>query len=214
MRHLSAADTDRGTNLWGLIKHVAGCELRYFGDTFGRPFGEPLPWFGDDEELNADVWATADESRDDIAELYRRAWAHSHTTITTLALDATGRVPHWPDDRSEVTLQHGARRSGEVDDLSKPAGAGAAGSRRSRALLRPADSFVRHDVQPTDENSWLLAEAPERESAGVVGISAAGDSAVLSYLCVAPEYRGRRPGGQLVVPPWPSGRRGRMTSTC
>ena len=27
-----------GTNLLGLIKHVASVELGYFGDTFGRPF--------------------------------------------------------------------------------------------------------------------------------------------------------------------------------
>jgi hypothetical protein len=36
--------------------------------------------------------------------LYQRAWAHSDATINTLALDATGHVPWWPDDRSEVTL--------------------------------------------------------------------------------------------------------------
>jgi uncharacterized damage-inducible protein DinB len=96
--------TPTGTNLLGLIKHVAGCELGYFGDTFGRPFGEPLPWLSDDAEPNADMWATADESRDEIVGLYRRAWAHSDTTINTLALDAIGHVPHWPDDRSEVTL--------------------------------------------------------------------------------------------------------------
>src|SRR6266567_3645069 len=34
-----------GTNLLGLIKHVASVELGYFGDCFGRPFGEPLPWW-------------------------------------------------------------------------------------------------------------------------------------------------------------------------
>lgn len=95
-----------GTNLLGLVKHVASCERGYLGDTFGRPSGEPLPWFNADAELNADMWATADESRDDIVGLYRRAWAHSDMTINTLALDAIGHVPHWPDDRSEVTLLH------------------------------------------------------------------------------------------------------------
>ena len=53
-----------GTNLLGLVKHVASVEAGYFGDTFGRPFGEPLPWFDDDAEPNADMWATADESRE------------------------------------------------------------------------------------------------------------------------------------------------------
>jgi Protein of unknown function (DUF664) len=28
-----------GTNLLGLVKHVASVELGYFGDTFGRPHG-------------------------------------------------------------------------------------------------------------------------------------------------------------------------------
>src|SRR5205809_7483213 len=58
--------TPTGTNLLGLIKHVASVEIGYFGDTFGRPFGEPLPWWEDGAELNADMWATADESRDQI----------------------------------------------------------------------------------------------------------------------------------------------------
>ncbi|MEU6409223.1 DinB family protein [Microbispora sp. NPDC046933] len=96
--------TPTGTNLLGLVKHVAGVEAVYFGETFGRPFGEPLPWMADDAEDNADMWATADESRDHIVELYRRVWRHSDATIATLALDAVGRVRWWPDERSEVTL--------------------------------------------------------------------------------------------------------------
>jgi uncharacterized damage-inducible protein DinB len=93
-----------GTNLLGLVKHVAGVELGYFGDCFGRPFGERLPWLEADAEPNADMWATADESREQITALYRRAWAHSDATISTLALGAVGHVPWWPADRSEVTL--------------------------------------------------------------------------------------------------------------
>jgi uncharacterized damage-inducible protein DinB len=96
--------TPTGTNLLGLIKHVASVELGYFGNTFGRPFDEPLPWFADDTEPNADMWAAADESRGQIVELYHRAWTHSDATIDTLALDTIGHVPWWPSDRSEVTL--------------------------------------------------------------------------------------------------------------
>jgi uncharacterized damage-inducible protein DinB len=96
--------TPTGTNLLGLVKHAAGIELGYFGATFGRPSDEPLRWFEDDAEPNPDMWATADESREQIVGLYHRAWAHSDTTINTLALDAIGHVPWWPDDRSEVTL--------------------------------------------------------------------------------------------------------------
>jgi hypothetical protein len=93
-----------GTNLLGLIKHVGSVEAGYFGETFGRPFDEPLPWLADDAEPNADMWATADESREQIVGFYHRVWAHSDVTIDTLALDAIGRVPWWPDARSEVTL--------------------------------------------------------------------------------------------------------------
>jgi uncharacterized damage-inducible protein DinB len=96
--------TPTGTNLLGLIKHLAAVELGYFGATFGRPSAEPQPWFGDDAEPNADMWATAAESREHVVGLYHRTWAHSDATIDALPLDALGRVPHWPDDRSEVTL--------------------------------------------------------------------------------------------------------------
>jgi uncharacterized damage-inducible protein DinB len=93
-----------GTNLLGIVKHVASVEAGYFGDTFGRPFEEPLPWLDDDAEPNADMWATAAESREQIVGLYRRVWAHSNATIETLPLDAVGQVPWWPPEHREVTL--------------------------------------------------------------------------------------------------------------
>jgi uncharacterized damage-inducible protein DinB len=96
--------TPTGTNLLGLVKHVASVEFGYLGDTFGRPSGEPLPWFEDDAEPNADMHATAEESRADVVGLYHRAWAHSDATIAALPLDAVGRVPHWPAERAGVTL--------------------------------------------------------------------------------------------------------------
>ena len=96
--------TPTGTNLLGLVKHVASVELGYFGETFGLPSGEPMPWLAEDAEPNADMWATPGESRDQIIALYHRAWLHSDTTIDALSLDAVGHVPWWPADRNEVTL--------------------------------------------------------------------------------------------------------------
>lgn len=96
--------TRTGTNLLGLVKHLASVELGYFGDTFGRPSGEPLPWFEDDAEPNADMWATPDESRDYLVSLYRRAWAHADATIDFLPLGAVGHVPWWSEEHREVTL--------------------------------------------------------------------------------------------------------------
>ena len=94
--------TPTGTNLLGMVKHLAGVELGYFGFTFDRPVEPPGAWFGMDAEPNADMFATADESRDDIVGLYRWAWAHSDVTIDTLALDAPGHVPWWP--QGPITL--------------------------------------------------------------------------------------------------------------
>ncbi|MEV0113036.1 DinB family protein [Streptomyces sp. NPDC050844] len=102
--------TPTGTNLLGLVKHTAGVELGYLGDTFGRPSGEPLPWLDDGAEGNADMWATADESREFIVELYRRAWAHADATLDALDLDTIGKVPWWPSGREEVTLHHAVVR--------------------------------------------------------------------------------------------------------
>lgn len=91
-----------GTNLLGLVKHVAWVESGYFGATFGRPFPEEPTW--SESEPNADMWATPDESRESITSLYQRVWAHSDQTIAELDLDATGLVPWWPAGRNHVRL--------------------------------------------------------------------------------------------------------------
>jgi Protein of unknown function (DUF664) len=90
-----------GTNLLGLVKHKAYSEALYFGATFGRPWMElgPAP-----REPNAHMWATGDETREGIIELYRDAWAHADAVIDELGLDAVGHVPHWPTPGNEVTL--------------------------------------------------------------------------------------------------------------
>lgn len=107
---LSAYDARRplvrsGTNLLGLVKHVASVEAGYLGDVFGRPFpDEPFPWFAEDAEPNADMWATTDESREDVVGLYHRVWEHSDATVDALELDTVGTVPWWPPEHAEVTL--------------------------------------------------------------------------------------------------------------
>ncbi|MEU4692436.1 DinB family protein [Actinoplanes sp. NPDC023714] len=95
---------DTGTNLLGVVKHVAGVESGYFGVTFGRPFPEELPWLERTLDANADMAATAEESTGDIVALYRRVWAHSDATIEALDLDAEGEVPWWHPDGRRVTL--------------------------------------------------------------------------------------------------------------
>ena len=96
--------TQTGTNLLGLVKHLAGVEAGYFGLVFGRPFPERLAFMEEAAEPNADMWATSDESQGDIVALYRRVWAHADVTIDELDLGATGQVPWWPPAENPVTL--------------------------------------------------------------------------------------------------------------
>lgn len=137
--------TPTGTNLLGLVKHLATVELGYFGDCFGRPSGEPLPWSAEDAEPNADMWATADESREQIITLYRRAGAHSDATIEALTLDSSGHVPWW-GDRGEVTLHlilihmiaETQRHAGHADIVRELID-GAAGLRPDNDNMAPGD---------------------------------------------------------------------------
>ena len=91
-----------GPNLLGLVKHVSGTEAGYLGAVFGRPFPEPMPWMEDESEPNSDMWATAEESREQVVEQYRRVWTHSDATVAALDLDAPGLVPWWTN--RDVTL--------------------------------------------------------------------------------------------------------------
>ena len=138
--------TPTGTNLLGLVKHVSSVAAGYFGVTFGRPFPEPLPWHEPDADANADMWATADESRHDLLGLWHRAWAHCDATIEALPLDAVGHVPWWPSERNEVTLHRilvhmtteTHRHAGHADIVRELVD-GAAGLRQDNDNLAPGD---------------------------------------------------------------------------
>jgi len=133
-----------GTNLLGLVKHVTGVEMGYFGDTFGRPCADQLPF--DESDPMSDMFAAPSESCEFLTGLYRRAWAHSDATIEALPLDAVGHVPWWPADRNEVTLHHvmvrvateTARHAGHADIVRELID-GAAGWTPARSNLPPGD---------------------------------------------------------------------------
>ncbi len=139
--------TPTGTNLLGLVKHLASIEAGYLGDTFGRPFPQHLPWMDDDAEVNADMWATAEESREDVVDLYRRVQAHGDATIAALELDARGQVPWWPADRREVSLHRilvhlvteTERHAGHADIVRELVD-GAVGLLEDRDNMAPGDS--------------------------------------------------------------------------
>ncbi|WP_344943325.1 DinB family protein [Actinomadura miaoliensis] len=137
--------TPTGTNLLGLVKHLAGAEAAYFGAAFGRPFDGPPLWIAGEAEPNADMWATADETREQIVDLYRRAWAHSDATIESLPLDAVGRVPG--GDGRELTLHRilvhmigeTHRHAGHADVVRELID-GAVGQRDGGGNMAPGDS--------------------------------------------------------------------------
>src|SRR5690242_18348569 len=61
--------TPTGTNLLGLVKHLAGCEFGYLGDCVGRPMPVTLPWYEDGSVWDgADMWATAEQSREELLD--------------------------------------------------------------------------------------------------------------------------------------------------
>lgn len=99
--------TPTATNLLGLVKHVAGVELGYLGDCVGRPAPVTLPWVEDESVWDsADMWATADQTREEIIELYRLAWRHSDGSVRELGLAAPAHVDWWPEERRDTTLGH------------------------------------------------------------------------------------------------------------
>lgn len=97
--------TPTATNLLGLVKHLAGLEYGYLGESFDRPGPDRMSWIEDGSIWDdADMWATADESSQDLIALYRRSCAHGDATIAELDLDASARVAHWPEERRNTTL--------------------------------------------------------------------------------------------------------------
>lgn len=113
--------TATGTNLLGLVKHVATWEARYFGEVFGRPFPEPLGRWQDAD--GSDLWVTPDETREQIIDFYQRAWRHADATINELPVDAPGHVPWWPRPDVKLftimvhVLQETTRHAGHADIL-------------------------------------------------------------------------------------------------
>ncbi|MET7817762.1 DinB family protein [Micromonospora zamorensis] len=100
--------TATGTNLLGIIKHCLNVEAGYFGPTFGREFPTPeelVPMQAFDEDPQADWYASEDETKDGLIDLYRRVGVFADQTIDQLPLDAPGQVPWWRPGRQDVTLQ-------------------------------------------------------------------------------------------------------------
>jgi hypothetical protein len=96
--------TPTGTNLLGVVKHLIGIEAGYLGVCLGRPFPGELPWIDDPSGgPNRDLWATADESRQYIFDLYEQARGHADAVLAEVGLSAPATVAWWPDGERNTT---------------------------------------------------------------------------------------------------------------
>jgi uncharacterized damage-inducible protein DinB len=113
---LRRAMTPSGTNLLGLVKHLAAVEYGWFCETFGRAT-EPLPFDEDDE--NADLRVTSEETTQDVLAFYGRARAAADQVIAELDMEDTGTA--WFGETVSLRwvlihmIEETARHAGHVD---------------------------------------------------------------------------------------------------
>ena len=122
-RDLRLPRTPTGTNLIGIVKHMANVEIGYFGDTFGRAWPTPEERVSEEDfeaDPQADWYATERETCDGIVDLYQRVWSFADATIEELPLDARGRVPWWGREQNLVSLNRIMVHV--IDDLARHVG--------------------------------------------------------------------------------------------
>ena len=150
-RDLRLPRTPTGTNLLGIVRHVANVEIGYFGPTFAREWPDPgHPLVVDDadydEDPQADWWVPAEVSAPEVVAFYRDVAAFSDATIRDLPLDAIGAVPWWHEERRQVSLHRiivhvisdTTRHAGHADILREDID-GAAGLKVSSTNLPDVD---------------------------------------------------------------------------
>lgn len=151
-RQLRMPMTPTGTNLLGLLKHLASVEVGYFTDCMGRPTSIEVPWFAEDAEPNGDMYATAEESLEQVLAFADRCAAEADEAIEALDLDASGRVPWWsqPDVTLGRLLTHMvdeyARHLGHVDIVRELLD--------GQAGLMPGNSNLPSGHDSDDERWW------------------------------------------------------------
>ncbi|WP_203335810.1 DinB family protein [Nocardioides limicola] len=150
-----------GTNLLGLAKHLSYVTAGYFGPVFDRVSEVPLD---PGDEPNADMWATAEESRAEILARLDAAAAEAMATIDSLDLDAPGRVSWW-GDHGAVTLHQILvhmiaelhRHVGHADIIRELID-GAAG-------VRPGSTNLPGDSEGADAAWWVAHHAQVQATA-------------------------------------------------
>ena len=98
-RELRMPMTASGTNLLGLVKHLAGVEAAYFGECLGRPWPEPMPWWEESADPDADMWDVLREAVDGQRGMLRQvpnlpdvddAWRQRHLALLRETAEHSG----------------------------------------------------------------------------------------------------------------------------
>lgn len=100
--------TPTGTNLLGLVKHLAIVELEYVASCAGFPSDLGTPWASIEEDSNGDLWLTSDESAQTYLDLYVAVGEHTARACAELPPDAPVTVPWWgePETTFDALMVH------------------------------------------------------------------------------------------------------------
>jgi uncharacterized damage-inducible protein DinB len=112
---------DSGTNLLGLVKHLAAVEYGWFCQTFGRPVEAKCSEIESllDDEPNADLQVAPAESTQHIVAFYARACAAADDSINEADLVAMGTS--WDGNQVSMRwvlihmIEETARHAGHMD---------------------------------------------------------------------------------------------------
>ncbi|WP_344132401.1 DinB family protein [Saccharopolyspora halophila] len=96
--------TPTGTNLPGMVKHLAACEIGYFGATFDRRSRAPRSGCAIPVTIRRSTCGSPRRRRGRRSPGCTGRPAHADATVEALPLDAPGLVPWWGEP--DVTLHH------------------------------------------------------------------------------------------------------------
>ena len=110
--------TPSGTSLLGIVKHLAAVEYSWFCSTFGREM-EPMPF--DEEDPEADLRISPDETTADVVAFYNRACRAADEAIDEVGIEELGKA--WFGDLVSMRwvlihmVEETARHAGHMDIL-------------------------------------------------------------------------------------------------
>lgn len=147
-RDLTRPLVPTGTNILGLIQHLASVEFGYFVQCLGQEVQHPR--FAALEASDApddDMWVPADVPVSAILEFYRSAIEAANANITALPLEAAATVPWWAPEKRNTTIGRllihmnveTARHAGHLDIVRELID-GSAGDRRRSPNLPEYDA--------------------------------------------------------------------------